>query len=194
MSTRYCSRARPTTALTEVRLPRFLCAPALTRLQRLSGRPRPLVCLTCASRFLTPCRLSVLTCVTRGVHIQDLTLIDENPDALNGLVNLHKNRLVYNVINQLLRCQAQPYNFTPLIQLQGSIKALAPQLLDLNKLYEVSLLREPRQPDGKATDSPSGLQRKNTIVNIAPTLAKLKTELKNTTKDIVQELERNDPK
>lgn len=122
-----------------------------------------------------------------GVHVQDLTFMDENPDQVNGLVNFHKNRLLYSAISELLRCQQIGYNFTLLMQMQTSLRALA--TMDLNKLYQVSLLREPRDATKSGQEADASKKGKT----FGGVMAKVKHEVRNTTKEVIKELERQDP-
>lgn len=117
-----------------------------------------------------------------GVHVQDLTFMDENPDQANGMINFHKNRLLYTAISELMRCQQVSYNYTPLMALQSSMRSIA--TMDLNKLYQVSLVREPRDGHQSTSSSSDDSGKKGKTLSIA--IAKMTTK-------VIEELERSDP-
>ncbi len=105
-----------------------------------------------------------LSLINRGVHLTDLTFIDENPDyvelplhAKNNsnnnnntnnsnsipLINFAKRKLIYTVISQLQQIQQSPYNLQPVYQIASFLKRLSQ--LDEQTLYRLSLEREPRK-------------------------------------------------
>lgn len=112
--------------------------------------------------------------------------MDENPDQLNGLINFHKNRLIYSAVSELLRCQQVGFNFTLLFQLQTSLRGLA--TADLNKLYQVSLQREPR-----AANKSGGQGDEKKGKTFGGVMSKVKKEVRKTTTQVLTELERTDP-
>jgi hypothetical protein len=73
-----------------------------------------LVCL-----FICPvCRVSNANYfVHRGVHLTDLTFIEDgNMDLTGGLINFSKRKLVYTVISQVKQYQYPAYNLQPVYQ------------------------------------------------------------------------------
>lgn len=76
--------------------------------------------------------------------MQDLTFTDENPDKVgNNLINFAKQRIMYNIISDILRFQDKDYaNLTEHEQLKKFIDTL-PRLSD-KELYNLSLQHEPR--------------------------------------------------
>ncbi|KAL6053479.1 RasGEF domain containing protein [Balamuthia mandrillaris] len=85
-----------------------------------------------------------------GVHLSDLTFIDENPNFIVGengtkLINMKKRKLVYTVISKLQTFQDVPYHLVPVEFIQDLLRAL-PNSED-KELYELSLVREPRDAE-----------------------------------------------
>jgi len=89
--------------------------------------------------------------VSPGVFLSTLTFIqDGNADNLpGGLVNFRKRQKASEVINDIKRWQAQPYNFQALPAVQSYIHDSLNQFNDTRALsdhfWEVSLEREPRE-------------------------------------------------
>eukprot|EP00727_Mastigamoeba_balamuthi_P014357 m51a1_g9546 putative ras guanine nucleotide exchange factor (619) ;mRNA; f:859604-861913 len=77
-----------------------------------------------------------------GVHLTDLTFVDENPDNTNGLINFGKRNFVYNIISNVLQYQNRPYNLQPVHQIIQFLKRVPTK--DEQELYTLSLKREPR--------------------------------------------------
>ncbi|GAM21223.1 hypothetical protein SAMD00019534_043980 [Acytostelium subglobosum LB1] len=95
-----------------------------------------------------------------GVHLTDLTFIEENPDLLNlevapnrkvDLINFTKRTLMFKVISLVQQYQQMSYNIQPVHQIQEfllNIKSdLKGQSLDMTlaDLHRESLRREPRK-------------------------------------------------
>jgi hypothetical protein len=85
----------------------------------------------------------------RGVHLTDLTFIDENPNYVTTpsgkkLINMQKRKLLYTVINKLQQFQLKEYNLQPVYQIQAVIQQLRKDALDEEERHKLSLLREPR--------------------------------------------------
>lgn len=79
-----------------------------------------------------------------GVILQDLTFVDENPDKFGKLINFEKQRMVYNMISDVLRFQHTPYNFNfQALDKDQTLESLE-QGLSEKDLYDYSLQREPR--------------------------------------------------
>jgi hypothetical protein len=79
-----------------------------------------------------------------GVYIQDLTFIDEAPDKIGHLINFAKRKLVCNVIQEIITYQQTQYNLVPIPKIAALLMKL-PTVKDDKELFELSLLREPRQ-------------------------------------------------
>ena len=85
-----------------------------------------------------------------GVYLTDLTFIEDgNPDFdANNLINFSKRKLVCDVIQAIQDYQQQAYNLLEVVQIQS---LLTPKPADLpkdeNALYQMSLVREPRNAD-----------------------------------------------
>ena len=82
-----------------------------------------------------------------GLYLSQLTFIEEgNPQRLHGLINFKKCRLISKVIVNLLQYQVgKRYNFVPLDTIREMLSTLSAPETD-DELYELSLKREPRQP------------------------------------------------
>ncbi|EGG18415.1 Ras guanine nucleotide exchange factor [Cavenderia fasciculata] len=95
-----------------------------------------------------------------GVHLTDLTFMEENPDLINmevapnkkvNLINFTKRTLVFKVISQIQQYQQLSYNLQPVHQIQEFLLNIKSdykgQSLDLYQqdLYRESLRREPRK-------------------------------------------------
>ena len=79
---------------------------------------------------------------TRGTYLTDLTFIEDgNPDYIQGLINYRKRELVYSVIREIQQYQQESYTFE-LVNIAHFLTELASN--DENSLYDLSLLREPR--------------------------------------------------
>ncbi|ELR24733.1 aimless RasGEF, putative [Acanthamoeba castellanii str. Neff] len=90
-----------------------------------------------------------------GVHLSDLTFIEEgNPDMIEGLINFTR-RLVFRVISELSRYQQTAYNLHPVPQIvdllkrEGGRAASASPPLAVEDLYRISERREPRGAERK---------------------------------------------
>ena len=78
----------------------------------------------------------------RGTYLTDLTFIEDgNPDYIQGLVNYRKRELVYSVIREIQQYQQASYTFE-LVNIAHFLTELPSN--DENSLYDLSLLREPR--------------------------------------------------
>ncbi|EFA83768.1 Ras guanine nucleotide exchange factor [Heterostelium album PN500] len=95
-----------------------------------------------------------------GVHLTDLTFMEENPDLINmevapnrkvDLINFTKRTLVFKVISMVQQSQQLSYNLQPVHQIQEFLLNIKSdykgQSLDLYQqdLYRESLRREPRK-------------------------------------------------
>lgn len=69
-----------------------------------------------------------------------------NQDFYRGLINFHKRKLTYDVIEKILRYQQMPYNFTPIIQIQEILKETRKlqRVENEDDRYALSVAREPR--------------------------------------------------
>lgn len=83
-----------------------------------------------------------------GVYQTDLTFIEDgNPSKFStGLINFKKCKLIASVISELQQYQQKPYNLNQVSSIYDHIlkSQEAASLLDDKKLYELSLLAEPR--------------------------------------------------
>eukprot|EP01105_Mastigella_eilhardi_P020099 TRINITY_DN4769_c0_g1_i2.p1 TRINITY_DN4769_c0_g1~~TRINITY_DN4769_c0_g1_i2.p1 ORF type:complete len:848 (+),score=226.97 TRINITY_DN4769_c0_g1_i2:245-2545(+) len=77
-----------------------------------------------------------------GVHLTDLTFVDENPDIINGLNNFAKRNLIFQTISLVQQYQQRSYNLQPVYQIQQYLRQ--PHTKDEAELYKISLKREPR--------------------------------------------------
>lgn len=87
--------------------------------------------------------------IFRGVHLTDLTFIDENPDFLHGpnnsqLINFSKRKLIYSVISQIQQLQQHAYNLHPVYQIAYYLTR-GMRISDDQTMYQLSLQREPRK-------------------------------------------------
>jgi hypothetical protein len=80
-----------------------------------------------------------------GVYLTDLTFMDENPDLLQGQINMSKRRLTYGVISRIQQCQQTHYNLQPVEQIIQQLMQV--NTLDESALYTLSLKREPRKAE-----------------------------------------------
>ena len=73
--------------------------------------------------------------------------IDGNPDILkNSLINFGKRELVYNILREIQDYQQTPYK-TPLVDNIASFLDQLPHIHSENDMYDLSLLREPRNAE-----------------------------------------------
>lgn len=78
-----------------------------------------------------------------GVHLSDLAFIgDGNPSEIDGLVNFDKHLMVYKVLEQILICQQQSYEFE-LVEPLRTFYSELPSLGE-DELWKLSETREPR--------------------------------------------------
>lgn len=81
-----------------------------------------------------------------GVYLSDLTFIEDgNPNNIAHLINFHKRRLVYRVLQEIEQNQDTSYNIVQDPRLIFILSKLT--FADDNELYNLSLLREPRGVD-----------------------------------------------
>jgi len=84
-----------------------------------------------------------------GVYQTDLTFIEDgNPDKFsNGLINFKKCRLTASVIVEIQQYQQKPYNLNavPVLIDYLTKEQEEAQAFDDKKLYDESLIAEPRQ-------------------------------------------------
>jgi len=81
-----------------------------------------------------------------GVYLTDLTFIEDgNKDFTNELINFRKRQLVSDVIAEVQLYQQFPYNIQPNEKLIAILKNLPYTKED--QLYQMSLLREPRNAE-----------------------------------------------
>ncbi|PRP86068.1 aimless RasGEF [Planoprotostelium fungivorum] len=82
-----------------------------------------------------------------GVHLTDLTFMEENPDCIEvegvKMINFAKRKLIYAVISLLQTYQQTPYHFATVHQITSYLKKGT--TLDEPTLYRMSLDREPRK-------------------------------------------------
>jgi len=77
-----------------------------------------------------------------GTYLTDITFIEDgNPDWIQGLINYRKRELVYSVIREIQQYQQQSYT-DDFVNIAHFLTELASN--DEEKLYELSLIREPR--------------------------------------------------
>lgn len=83
-----------------------------------------------------------------GIYLQDLTFIEDgNPDYLrksNNLINFAKRHKAAEVIRELKQFQSFAYNFHPIPEFQDFIQINLDESHDVDRLYERSLVLEPR--------------------------------------------------
>lgn len=85
---------------------------------------------------------------SRGVCLTDLTFIEEgNKDFLKDLINFKKRELVCKIIEEVQLYQHPAHNFPTNPQLVFLLNNLPYD--DEEKLYQLSLLREPRNTQSK---------------------------------------------
>jgi son of sevenless-like protein len=86
-----------------------------------------------------------------GLYLTQLTFIqDGNHDTLDGgLTNFSKRNMAAEVINDMKRWQARPYNLTPVPGILGFLEDSLSQYTESERLkdefWEISLEREPRE-------------------------------------------------
>ncbi|PRP83513.1 hypothetical protein PROFUN_04387 [Planoprotostelium fungivorum] len=84
-----------------------------------------------------------------GTYLMDLTFIDETPDFVTpGRINFEKRKLVYKILSRIEQNQTIGYNLQRSKMLSDILEQL-PQTSD-SKLYEMSLLAEPRNATAKS--------------------------------------------
>merc|ERR1712137_1127881 len=77
-----------------------------------------------------------------GTYLTDITFIEDgNPDFVQGLINYRKRELVYSVIREIQQYQQKSYT-DDFVNIAHFLTELASN--DEEKLYELSLIREPR--------------------------------------------------
>mmetsp|Transcript_6017 Transcript_6017/g.9086 ORF Transcript_6017/g.9086 Transcript_6017/m.9086 type:complete len:537 (-) Transcript_6017:66-1676(-) len=77
-----------------------------------------------------------------GTYLTDITFIEDgNPDYIQGLINYRKRELVFSVIREIQQYQQQSYT-DDFVNIAHFLTELASN--DEEKLYELSLIREPR--------------------------------------------------
>lgn len=83
-----------------------------------------------------------------GIYLQDLTFIEDgNPDYLrksNNLINFAKRQKAAEVIRELKQFQSFAYNFHTIPEFQDFIQVNLDESHDVDRLYERSLVLEPR--------------------------------------------------
>ncbi|CDH54193.1 cell division control protein [Lichtheimia corymbifera JMRC:FSU:9682] len=83
-----------------------------------------------------------------GIYLQDLTFIEDgNPDFLaksNNLINFAKRQKTAEVIREIKQFQSSPYTLQEVPLIQHFIKTQLETTLDVETLYERSLVLEPR--------------------------------------------------
>lgn len=77
-----------------------------------------------------------------GVHLTDLTFMDENPDNYGHLINFSKRTLIFNIISLLQQYQQTAFNLQPVHQILNYLQKLHGS--DDQELYHLSLKWEPR--------------------------------------------------
>lgn len=78
------------------------------------------------------------------MYLSDLTFIEDgNPDLIGNLINFQKREMVSKVIIELQVYQQTPYNLTVIPKISSLLKRLP--VKTEKELYQLSLLREPRQ-------------------------------------------------
>jgi len=84
-----------------------------------------------------------------GTYLTDLTFIEEgNQPFYKGLINFHKRKLIYDVIEKVMRYQVMPYNFTAVNQIQSLLIDLKRFSVDKEEdLYNFSIEREPKNAE-----------------------------------------------
>eukprot|EP00727_Mastigamoeba_balamuthi_P009985 m51a1_g5609 hypothetical protein (962) ;mRNA; f:710328-714219 len=79
-----------------------------------------------------------------GAFLMDLTMLEETPDTINGLVNFSKRRRVAAVVQRIMHFQQKKYTLTALPQVREWIEQ-APVKND-DQLFDISEALEPRTP------------------------------------------------
>eukprot|EP01113_Clastostelium_recurvatum_P012900 TRINITY_DN1672_c1_g2_i1.p1 TRINITY_DN1672_c1_g2~~TRINITY_DN1672_c1_g2_i1.p1 ORF type:complete len:1036 (-),score=245.76 TRINITY_DN1672_c1_g2_i1:64-3171(-) len=84
-----------------------------------------------------------------GVFLQDLTSLEETPtNTADGLVNFNKMRLLANVFRGVVKYQAQKFQFQLVPSIQSQLVRDVVGETDEKRLYELSLMAEPRARRG----------------------------------------------
>jgi len=88
-----------------------------------------------------------------AVYLSDLTFINEgNPDSIDGLVNVDKRQMIFEVIAKIQLYQNEGYKI-PRIEPLASYLEVLPRLNE-DLLYDMSLVVEPREATGSASSPP----------------------------------------
>jgi len=84
-----------------------------------------------------------------GTYLTDLTFIEEGNSAFyKGMINFQKRKLIYDVIEKVMRYQVMPYNFTSVNQIQSLLIDLKRFSVDKEEdLYNFSISREPKNAE-----------------------------------------------
>lgn len=78
-----------------------------------------------------------------GVHLSDLAFIgDGNASTIDGLLNFDKHLMVYKVLEQILICQQQKFEFEQVEPFRTFYSEL-PSLGE-DELWQLSQMREPK--------------------------------------------------
>jgi len=83
-----------------------------------------------------------------GIHLTDLTFIEENPDTTpTGLINFEKMYLIAKVLKEILRCQSTKYEFSKVNVIQEFLEQQ--MILSEDQLWSLSRKCEPadKQPE-----------------------------------------------
>jgi son of sevenless-like protein len=76
--------------------------------------------------------------------LSDLTFLEDgNPDMLGNLINFEKRRLICNTIIEIITYQQTAYNLRSVPKIENLLLKV-PVKTD-SELYQMSLLREPRE-------------------------------------------------
>jgi len=82
-----------------------------------------------------------------GTYLTDITFIEDgNKDTINNLINFRKRELVSDVILEIQMYQPLKHRFETNPLMMHLLNQL-PHHVDNEKLYELSLLREPRNAE-----------------------------------------------
>ena len=74
----------------------------------------------------------------------DITFIEDgNPDYIKGLINFRKREFNYNVLREIQQYQLIGYTFELVDNIAHYLTEL-PLIANENDLYELSLIREPK--------------------------------------------------
>ena len=92
------------------------------------------------------CPIWVSETLTVGVYLTDLTMVDEtNKDFVDDKVNFQKCIQLADIIMSIKNFQRNPYNLTPLENVQAFVQLIPDMVLEENDCYELSLKHEPRE-------------------------------------------------